>query len=352
MFSKVISCAVFGVEGRIITVEADMNDGLPVFSMVGYLSSSVKEAAERVRTALKNSGFHLPPKRITVNLSPADLRKEGSGFDLAIAVSVLLSSGFQSVIDLNSTVILGELSLDGSMKAIRGILPMVHHCYNQGIKTCMVPLQNAKEASLVPELTVLGVESLGEAVEIIQGFREPPVYCLDDRDRKLSLGNDVDFRDVKGQDTLKRGLEIAAAGFHNVLLTGSAGAGKSMLVRRLPTIMPQMTYRESVEVTQIYSVGGMLDATDGLVRIRPFRAPHHTISDKALIGGGNVPRPGEVSFSHHGVLFLDELPEFQRNVLEVLRQPLEDKKVTISRVNGTYVFPADFMLVAAMNKVT
>lgn len=349
MFSKVISSAVFGVEGRRIEVEADINDGLPVFSMVGYLSSSVKEAAERVRTALKNSGFHLPPKRITVNLSPADLKKDGSGFDLAIAVAVLLSFGMESVFDLEHTVILGELSLDGGVKGIRGILPMVSYCCEKGIDTCIVPYTNVNEARLIPGLRVIGVKDLEETMSILQGIIEIPdvneMLC----NKNIHKNREVDFSDVKGQETVKRGLEIAVAGFHNVLLTGSAGAGKSMLVKRLPTIMPKMSYEESIEVTKIYSVGGLLLDYDGLITERPFRTPHHTITEKALIGGGAIPRPGEVSFSHNGVLFLDEIPEFNKTVLETLRQPLEDKKVFISRVNGAYIFPADFMLVAASN---
>ena len=333
MFSKVKSCAVHGVDGRMIDVEADVNDGLPVFTMVGYLSSSVREASERVRTALKNSGFHLPPKRITINLSPADMRKDGSGYDLAIAAAVLLSLGVTAELPMEQTLVLGELSLDGSIKAIPGVLPMVICAREEGMTSCIVPKENVQEAALVQGISVIGVSSLQETMEYIQGIKE-----YENTNVKQPAGDaseylyDIDFSDVAGQESIKRGMEIAAAGFHNVLLTGAAGAGKSMLAKRLPTILPQMSFEESLEVTKIYSVGGMLPPGGGLIHRRPFRAPHHTISEYALIGGGRVPTPGEVSF-----------------VLEVLRQPLEDRRIRISRVQAAYEFPADFMFVAAMN---
>ena len=350
MFSKVKSCAVHGVDGRMIDVEADVNDGLPVFTMVGYLSSSVREASERVRTALKNSGFHLPPKRITINLSPADMRKDGSGYDLAIATAVLLSLGVTAELPMEQTLVLGELSLDGSIKAIPGVLPMVICAREEGMTSCIVPKENVQEAALVQGISVIGVSSLQETMEYIQGIKEYENTNV----RKPAVDTseylyDIDFSDVAGQESIKRGMEIAAAGFHNVLLTGAAGAGKSMLAKRLPTILPQMSFEESLEVTKIYSVGGMLPPEGGLIHRRPFRAPHHTISEYALIGGGRVPTPGEVSFAHYGVLFLDELPEFSKPVLEVLRQPLEDGKVTVSRVHGSASYPCKFMLVAAMN---
>lgn len=350
MFSKVKSCAVHGVDGQMIDVEADVNDGLPVFTMVGYLSSSVREASERVRTALKNSGFHLPPKRITINLSPADMRKEGSGYDLAIATAVLLSLGVTAELSMEQTLVLGELSLDGSIKAIPGVLPMVICAREEGMTSCIVPKENVQEAALVQGISVIGVSSLQETMEYIQGIKE--VENMNVKQPAVDTSEymyDIDFSDVVGQESIKRGMEIAAAGFHNVLLTGAAGAGKSMLAKRLPTILPQMSFEESLEVTKIYSVGGMLPPEGGLIHRRPFRAPHHTISEYALIGGGRVPTPGEVSFAHYGVLFLDELPEFSKPVLEVLRQPLEDRRIRISRVQASYEFPADFMFVAAMN---
>ncbi len=350
MFSKVNSCAIHGVDGCMIAVEADVKDGLPMFTMVGYLSSSVREAAERVRTALKNSGYYLPPKRITVNLSPADMRKEGSGFDLPIAMAVLFSMGITPKPDMDNMLVLGELSLDGSVKSVSGVLPMVICAYDAGLRMCIVPKENEKEAALVRGMQVIGVSDLKQAMDFMQGNTEFSPVCssADDMDALPDI-YDCDFSDVKGQESLKRGMEIAAAGFHNVLLTGAAGAGKSMLVKRLPTIMPAMTFEEKLAVTKIYSVGGILPQTNSIVQQRPFRAPHHTITDRALIGGGRNAVPGEVSFAQHGVLFLDELPEFQKSVLEVLRQPMEEHIVRISRVNASYIFPADFMLVAAMN---
>ncbi len=351
MFSKIISCAVLGIDGKIISVEADVNDGLPTFTMVGYLSSSVKEAGERVRTALKNSGYHMPPKRITINLSPADIRKDGSGFDLPVALAVLLAIGILPEIDIDNTLVLGELGLNGEVKPITGVLPMVYHCMKNGITSCIVPKANAKEAALVRGIKVYGVESLKEVAEFIQGMIEiKPLISGTDVINYDEEHSNLDFSDVKGQSTLKRGMEIAAAGFHNVLMTGAAGAGKSMIAKRLPTIMPKLTFEECIDITKIYSISGLLDNNNALITKRPFRSPHHTISNHALIGGGSIPKPGEVSLAHNGVLFLDELPEFNKNVLEVMRQPIEDRLITISRVNASYVFPADFMLVAAMNQ--
>ena len=350
MYSKVKSCAVAGVDGRTIMVEADVHDGLPMFTMVGYLSSSVKEAAQRVQTALKNSGYHLPAKRITVNLSPADLKKDGSGFDLSIAVAVLLAMGIVSEYDMDHVMILGELSLDGSVRPIRGVLPMVNQAAIEGCKTCIVPKNNTKEAALVRQIEIIGVDSLLECVEYLQGIRElepeKRTNLLCEEECELTS---LDFSEVKGQESIKRGMEIAAAGFHNVLLCGPAGAGKSMLVKRLPGILPKLTFEEQPEVTKIYSVGGKLNQEGSLIYHRPFRSPHHTITEQALVGGGRIPGPGEVSFAHMGVLFLDELPEFQKHVLEVLREPLEERKICISRLHASYEFPADFMMVAAMN---
>ncbi len=352
MFSKIYSSAVLGMNGTIISVEADVNDGLPMFTMVGYLSSSVKEAGERVRTALKNSGYHMPPKRITINLSPADIRKDGSGFDLPIAISVLLSFGIIPAINLEKTVIIGELGLNGEVKGVNGVLSMVHHCKKEGMSLAIVPAENVNEAKLIKGIDIIGVSTLDEAACFIQGIpweQNEAVYNKNKEVDTVVPEAVPDYSDIKGQDMLKRGMEIAAAGFHNVLMSGAAGAGKSMMAKRLPTIMPRLNFEQSIEVTKIYSISGLLANYKSLIDIPPFRAPHHTISNKALVGGGAVPKPGEVSLAHNGVLFLDELPEFNKNVLEVLRQPLEDKNITISRVNATYEFPADFMLVAAMN---
>lgn len=350
MFYKVYSGAVLGVDGTIISVEADVNDGLPTFTMVGYLSSSVREAGERVRTALKNSGFYMPPKRITINLSPANIRKEGSGYDLAIAVSILLSFGILPQISMQDTIIIGELSLNGAVKGINGVLPMIHYAFQKGFKRCIVPKENECEAGIIEGIEVIGVNDLTEAIDYIQGIIDAPSNFIG-KDNIDSTKEDVsiDFSDIKGQEMLKRGMEIAAAGFHNVLMTGSAGAGKSMIAKRLPTIMPPLSFNECIEVTKIYSISGLIEDKSALIKERPFRSPHHTITNHALVGGGANPKPGEVSLAHKGVLFLDEFPEFNRNALEVMRQPLEDRKITISRVNSTYVFPADFMLVAAMN---
>ncbi len=350
MFSKVTGGTVTGIDGVMIGVEADINDGLPVLNLVGYLSSSVREAGERVRTALKNSGYYLPPKRITINLSPADIRKYGSGFDLPIAISIVLSMGIISVYDLSNVIIIGELSLNGSVMPVNGILPMVYSAFENGIDTCIVPKENVNEAALIKGLMVIGVSSLSETIDFIQGNIIIEAYEASDYENYDDIPDyKCDFSEIKGQKMLKRGMEIAASGFHNILLSGSAGAGKSMLAKRLPTIMPGLSFEESIEVTKIYSISGMLDKKNRLVTKRPFRSPHHTISNHALIGGGSVPKPGEVTLAHNGILFLDELPEFNKNVLEVLRQPMEDKKIIISRVQASYSFPADFMLVAAMN---
>ena len=350
MYSKVLSSAVTGVSGAKVCVEADIHEGLPTFSMVGYLSSSVREAGERVRTALKNSGYLLPAKRITVNLSPADLRKDGSSFDLPIATAILLALGITPTRDISNTLFLGELSLNGDVKPVTGVLPMVHHAKQCGVTSCIIPKENVEEAALIDGVDVFGVSTVTELVGFLDGSKEiTPVSNLFDESYLKAPESTVDFADVKGQAVLKRGMEIAAAGFHNVLMTGSAGAGKSMIAKCLPTIMPKLSTEESIEVTKIYSISGLLPDKGKLITSRPFRSPHHTVSNRALTGGGSTPHPGEVSLAHNGVLFLDELPEFAKSVLEVLRQPMEDRQITISRVNATYSFPADFMLVAAMN---
>lgn len=349
MYGQIISSTLIGIEGFPIRVEADVHDGLPTFTMVGYLSSSVKEAGERVRTALKNSGYHLPPKRITINLSPGNIRKDGTCFDLPIAIAVLHAMGLFCDVDFSDVVIIGEIGLDGTIKGVPGVLPMVHSCKQHNICRCIVPIANAKEAALVQGMQVFGVSTLKEVVDFLQGSVLLDETKSSEEIFKKTNHKKIDFSDIKGQETLKRGMEIAATGFHNVLMTGVAGAGKSMLAKRMSTILPELTFEEQMEVTKIYSVCGLLSDSEQLIQNRPFREPHHTISAHALVGGGSVPKPGEISLAHRGVLFLDELPEFQKNVLEVLRQPMEDRKITISRVNASYVFPADFMLVAAMN---
>ncbi len=350
MLAVMNTAAVAGVDGLPVQVEVDLAQGLPGFFTVGLAEGAVREAKERVRAAIKNSGYKFPPMRITVNLAPAAVRKEGAGYDLPIALGILAASGLIEVSSFAKTAMVGELSLNGELKAVPGVLSMAQAMSNEGIEQFLVPAGNGEEAAVVRGLKVIAIDRLDQAVEYLAGRRGLEAVQVDIGRLFQNQGESLlDFSEVRGQEHIKRALEVAVAGGHNVLLSGVPGTGKTMMIRRLPTILPDLSLDEALETTRVYSAAGRLPGNTPLMVNRPFRAPHHTISDAGLIGGGQVPRPGEVSLAHNGVLFLDEFPEFRKHVLEVMRQPLEDGFVTISRAAASLKFPARFMLAAAMN---
>jgi len=349
MLAKVTSCAVVGLEGAIVEVEVDISPGLPSFTIVGLPDTAVQEARERVRAAIRNSGCNFPTKRIVVNLAPANLKKAGPAYDLPIAVGILLSSE-QISVDASQTIFLGELSLDGSLRHTNGILPMVALAHDKGISNIIVPDIDAKEAALIEGTKITPITSLPQLISYFRGEIPAPEQKPGEIEEYRPPPSSItDLAYIKGQEHVKRALEVAAAGGHNAIMMGPPGSGKTLLARSLPSILPPMTTEEALEVTKIYSISGLLPPDTPMMQQRPFRSPHYTISNAGLIGGGHWPRPGEISLSHRGVLFLDELPEFGHSLLEVLRQPLEDEVVTISRAQGTVTFPANFMLVGAMN---
>lgn len=349
MLAKVYSCAVVGLEGAIIEVEVDTANGLPSFVIVGLPDAAVQESRERVQAAIRNAGFYFPQKRLTVNLAPASLRKEGPAYDLPIALGVLAAAGQIPPEAFEGALVVGELSLDGTVRHVRGVLPMTALARKENYATVFVPESDAREAALVPEVTVIPIGNLTQLVNHLSGVQPLAPVTVEPQVNAEPLFVPTDFREIKGQEHVKRALEVAAAGAHNCLMTGPPGAGKTLLARALPSILPRLTIDEALDITRVYSVADALPPGTPLVQNRPFRAPHHTISHAGLVGGGNYPRPGEISMAHRGVLYLDELPEFAQKTLEVLRQPLEDRHVTIARAKGALTFPANFQLIASMN---
>lgn len=361
MYSIVTTAIVQGIKSMPVYVEADVSDGMPVFEMVGFLSSEVKESKERVRTALRNSGYMLPAKRITINFIPANIRKTGSGFDLPIALAILCAMGIVPEEALQDVFVIGEISLKGEIKPVNGILPMVSEVCEKGSRKCIVPAENAREAGLVAGAEVYALHTLNEVIALLNGepyeelligrerAHEETVVGKELRQRNVGGSHIPDFAEIHGQHVLKRACETAVSGMHNLLMIGPPGAGKTMAAMRIPTILPPLKTSEQMELSKIYSVCGLFSNRESLMDVRPFRCPHHTITPQGLAGGGVIPRPGEISLAHKGVLFLDELPEFKKDTLEILRQPMEDKVARLVRLNGNFEYPSDFMLVAAMN---
>ncbi|MBO5069873.1 MAG: YifB family Mg chelatase-like AAA ATPase [Roseburia sp.] len=349
MYSIVSTAIIQGIQSIPVSVEADVSDGMPMFEMVGFLASEVKEARERVRTALRNSGFVLPPKHITINFTPANIRKSGSGFDLPIAAAILAALEKVPKASLEETFLIGEVGLNGKVQPVHGVLPMVAEAKERGIRRCIVPMENKSEAELVAEMKVFGVGSIEMLVHLLRGEKTEEEETIFPIEEKESAADEPDFADIQGQKMVKRACEVAVCGMHNLLMIGPPGSGKTMMAMRIPSILPPLDEKEQMELSKVYSVSGLFLERKGLMCERPFRSPHHTITAQGLAGGGVVPKPGEISLAHKGVLFLDELPEFQKNTLEILRQPMEEKKVRLVRLQGSYEYPAEFMLVAAMN---